>query len=194
MTRVVQSLISNMEYSNRREGNGKFGFLLHYVFNVLRTWWLFHVKFSHVKYHGFVRVMEGTRFARGMKIELGNNVQFGTYCDVATDVKVGDNVLFAGSVHLVGKYDHTFDTVGQTIWNSTRGNNGTTVIGNDVWIGNSAIIMGGLKIGSGSIIAAGSVLSKDVPPCEIWGGVPAKKLRDRFGTEEEKMKHLETIS
>ena len=56
----------------------------------------------------------------------------------------------------------------------------TTVIGNDVWIGESVVIIDGLKIGTGSIIAAGAVVTKDVEPYSIVGGVPAKLIRFRF--------------
>jgi len=71
-----------------------------------------------------------------------------------------------------------------------RGDNGITIIEDDVWIGTAAIIMSGVTIGRGSIVAAGSVVTKDIPSCEIWGGVPARKIRDRFETEEEKKYHI----
>jgi len=54
------------------------------------------------------------------------------------------------------------------------------VIGNDVWIGTRAIIMGGVRIGHGSVIAAGSIVTRDVDPYCIVGGVPAKPIRQRF--------------
>ena len=53
-------------------------------------------------------------------------------------------------------------------------------IGNDVWIGYAVKIMESLTIGDGAVIAAGSVVTKDVPPFEVWGGAPAKKIKDRF--------------
>jgi serine acetyltransferase len=56
----------------------------------------------------------------------------------------------------------------------------STVIESDVWVGCGATIMTGVRIGRGSIIAAGSVVVKDVPPYEIHGGSPARKIRDRF--------------
>lgn len=56
-------------------------------------------------------------------------------------------------------------------------------IGNDVWIGSHVLIMGGVNIGNGAIIAAGSVVTKSVPPYQIWGGVPAKYIRHRFDEE-----------
>ena len=58
-----------------------------------------------------------------------------------------------------------------------------TEIGNDVWIGNNCLIKGGVKIGDGAIIGMGSVLTKDVPPYEIWAGNPARLIRKRFSDE-----------
>lgn len=59
-----------------------------------------------------------------------------------------------------------------------------TIIGNDVWIGARAIILSGVKIGDGAIIAAGAVVTKDVEPYTIAGGVPAKPIRKRFTDEQ----------
>ena len=53
-------------------------------------------------------------------------------------------------------------------------------IGNDVWIGDRALILPGVHVGDGSIIAAGAVVTKDVPPHSIVAGVPARKIRERF--------------
>ena len=59
-------------------------------------------------------------------------------------------------------------------------NEGDIIIGNDVWIGYEAVIMQGVHIGDGAIIATRAVVTKDVPPYTIVGGVPAKELRKRF--------------
>ena len=53
-------------------------------------------------------------------------------------------------------------------------------IGNDVWIGHNVIIVGNVTIGNGAVLAAGSVVTKDVPPYTIVGGVPAKEIKKRF--------------
>lgn len=58
------------------------------------------------------------------------------------------------------------------------------IIGNDVWIGARVTIMDGVKIGNGSVIASGAVVTKDVPPYAIVGGVPAKIIKYRAATEE----------
>lgn len=54
------------------------------------------------------------------------------------------------------------------------------VIGNDVWIGMGATILNGVTIGDGAVIAAGSMVTRNIPPYEIWGGVPAKQIKKRF--------------
>ena len=60
---------------------------------------------------------------------------------------------------------------------------GDTIIGNDVWIGRESIIMPGVKIGDGAIIAAYSVVTKDVEPYSLVGGNPAKFIKKRFDNE-----------
>ncbi len=62
-------------------------------------------------------------------------------------------------------------------------NKGDIVIGNDVWIGYEAVIMSGVTIGDGAIIGTRAVVSKDVPPYTIVGGIPAKPIRKRFSDE-----------
>ena len=62
-------------------------------------------------------------------------------------------------------------------------NKGDIVIGNDVWIGYEAVIMAGVHIGDGAIIAARAVVTKDVPPYTIVGGVPARQIRKRFSED-----------
>jgi len=70
-------------------------------------------------------------------------------------------------------------------------NKGDTVIGNDVWIGYEAVIMSGVKIGDGAIIGTRAVVTKDVPPYTIVGGVPAKPIRKRF--DDATIEKLEAI-
>ncbi|EFR44685.1 CatB-related O-acetyltransferase [Streptococcus pseudoporcinus] len=65
--------------------------------------------------------------------------------------------------------------------------NGDIIIEDDVWIGTNAIILSGVTIGKGAVIAAGSVVTKDVPPYTIYGGVPAKLIKKRFS---DKISHL----
>lgn len=179
-----------IDFKNMPNGASKGSFVLRYLFNMLRTWYVFHLRYPWVKYQGFVRLMGGTHFAQHMDVVIGNNVQFGNGCNVASNVHFGNNVLMAGNVQFVGRHDHSFSTPGVTIWDGERGENGTTVVEDDVWLGASVIVISGVTIGRGSIVAAGSVVTGDIPPCEIWAGVPAKKVKDRFTCEADKVKHL----
>ncbi|WP_278955475.1 CatB-related O-acetyltransferase, partial [Barnesiella intestinihominis] len=70
-------------------------------------------------------------------------------------------------------------------------NKGDIVIGNDVWIGYEAMVMAGVHIGNGAIIAARAVVTKNVPPYTIVGGVPARPIRKRF--DEDTVRKLETL-
>lgn len=180
----------HIDYSNMPNGSNKLNFILRYIFNIIRTWYLLHICYPWVQYKGFIRIMKGTSFAKNMDITLGHNVQFGNYCNIACNVHFGNNILMAGRVCFIGKHDHEFNLPGQTIWHGERGNNGTTIVEDDVWIGTGAIIMSGITIGKGSIIAAGSVVTKNIPPCEVWGGNPAKKIKNRFKSETDKQYHL----
>ena len=61
-------------------------------------------------------------------------------------------------------------------------NKGDIIIGNDVWIGFEAVILSGVRIGDGAIIGARAVVTKDVPPYTIVGGIPAKLIKNGFLT------------
>ena len=70
-------------------------------------------------------------------------------------------------------------------------NKGDIIIGNDVWIGYEAVVLSGVTIGNGAIIGTRALVTKDVPPYTIVGGVPAKPIRKRF--DEETIQKLEEI-
>lgn len=182
-----------IDYHNMPNKCSKTYFIVNYVLNLIRTFLLFHLKYPWVKYNGFVRVMSHTTFAK-MDISIGQNVQFGQYCNIASNIEFKNNILIAGRVCIVGKNDHTFNVPGRTIWNGTRDNKDKSIIEDDVWIGNNVTIVGPVIIGCGSIVAAGAVVTKDIPPCEIWGGCPAKKIKNRFFSDVDKAIHMEYLS
>jgi chloramphenicol O-acetyltransferase type B len=149
----------------------------------------------------------GDRFHAGARVRLwakktlviGANFYIGRDSFIETDCIIGDNVLIANRVGIVGKYDHNYQQIGVAIRQSSairdidynwKGLNLVTEIGTDVWIGYGAIVMGGVKIGNGAIIAAGAVVTKDVEPYSIYGGNPAKKISDRFNSKEDLVSHL----
>lgn len=107
-------------------------------------------------------------------------------------VSIGRYTMLAQNVQIIGD-DHRFDIVGVPSTFSGRPILRKTNIGKDVWIGANSIIMTGVTIGDGSIIAAGSVVTKDISPFSIVGGVPAKIIRKRFSNIEDERKHIEML-
>ena len=101
--------------------------------------------------------------------------------------------MLANDVRIMGG-DHRYDIPGTPIIYSGRAELKPTTIGRDCWIGAYSIIMCGVNIGDGCIIAAGSVVTKDVEPYSIYGGVPAKKIKDRFNSEKEVAIHKQMLS
>jgi chloramphenicol O-acetyltransferase type B len=182
-----------IELANIAVGDNYLISLLRYFANIIRTWYYFNIKWRWVKYDGFVRVMPLCLFVK-RDIKIGHNVQFGRGTWVSTGVHFGNNILIAGRVSFVGRNDHSYSFPEVTMWASERGVDALVIVGNDVWIGTNAIILAGVKIGDGAIIAAGSVVNKDIGACEIWGGVPAKKIKDRFINGDDKIKHLKFLN
>jgi acetyltransferase-like isoleucine patch superfamily enzyme len=113
-------------------------------------------------------------------------------CRIWPRVEIGAYTMLAPHVYIVGG-DHIIDKAGTPTIFAGRPSMPKTKIGRDCWIGINSVVMAGVTIGDGSIIAGGSVVTKDVPAMEIWGGVPAKKLRDRFADTADRERHLEML-
>jgi acetyltransferase-like isoleucine patch superfamily enzyme len=118
------------------------------------------------------------------KIVLGNNVGIGGRCEINTDLTIGNDVLIASNVALVARDAHRYDIPGTSIFQSPRGDKHEIVIEDDVWIGFGAIILSGLRIGRGSIVAAGSVVIADVPRYSIFVPGAGHVHRSRFSPEQ----------
>lgn len=115
-----------------------------------------------------------------------SNVKIGRYCSIAPQVYIGLGT------HPSRKFVSTHPifylnrpSLGWSIADRDYLSEfSPTVVGNDVWIGLRVAIRDGVTIGDGAIIGAGAVIVKDVPPYTIWGGVPARQIRERFSREE----------
>ena len=109
----------------------------------------------------------------------------GKFCSIASGAKF----LFNGGNHKSDSYVNYPFSIFNKLWdidlkvNESWENKGDIIIGNDVWIGYEAIIMAGVTIGNGARIATRAVVTKDVNPYEIVGGVPAKLIKKRFDDE-----------
>jgi len=114
------------------------------------------------------------------------NCDVGPYCSIGPDVLVGLGMHPAHtfvSTHPAFFSPRNTSTISYVTEQKFVETNRIT-IGNDVWIGARAIVMDGINIGDGAIVAAGAVVTKDVEPFSIVGGVPARKIRKRFSDEE----------
>jgi acetyltransferase-like isoleucine patch superfamily enzyme len=87
------------------------------------------------------------------QVRLGDYVQFGRGCLVQCNLTIGHKVLIARNVSFVGRDDHRIDVVGKTIWDSGRGDGYAARVEDDVWIGNDIIVVAGVVIGRGSVVA-----------------------------------------
>ena len=110
-------------------------------------------------------------FITGKKIIIGNNtvVNRKCYLDGRTGIRVGENVSISPEVYILST-SHIVDDPDFKVWG------GEVVIEDRVWIGARAIIMPGVILAEGCVVAAGSVVTKNVPPYCIVGGVPAKPI------------------
>jgi acetyltransferase-like isoleucine patch superfamily enzyme len=109
-------------------------------------------------------------------------------CWICPGVTMGRYVMLAPEVAILGG-DHVTDRPGTPIIFSGRPEIPKTIIGDDVWIGFRVVINAGVTIGNGAIVAAGAVLTKDVPPYSIVGGVPAQVIGERMPHPESRDRH-----
>ncbi len=106
-----------------------------------------------------------------------SKLEIGAYCSIAEEV-----LFILGADHrlnCLSTYPFKYKILKSVAYEAIS--KGNIVLGDDVWIGHRAIIMSGVQIGQGAVVAAGSVVTKEVPPYAIVAGVPAKVIKYRFG-------------
>lgn len=146
--------------------------------------------------HGKDVIIGGQFSACGYEnIHIGNHVHIGEqarFLCAEADIKIGDYVMVGPEV-LIVTGNHRIDCVGEYMFNvkdKLPENDLPVIIHDDVWIGARAIILKGSKVGKGSIIAAGAVVSGEVPEYSIY--ISKHDIRPRF-TEEELKRHREAM-
>lgn len=114
----------------------------------------------------------------GPRIVIGDTVFIGTNCEfnINEGINIGNDSLIASGCKFI---DHDHGTaLGEPMYQQ-YGSRAKISIGRDAWLGCNVIVLKGVNIGNGAIVAAGAVVTKSIPAYEIWGGVPAKKISQR---------------
>lgn len=112
-----------------------------------------------------------------MFIEIGDFSELGTNCIIQSNTSIGTHVIMGPDVKIYTK-NHKFDRLDIPIQDQGHTNE-KTVIGDDVWLGANVIVLPGVTIGNHVVVAAGAVVTKDLPDYAIAGGIPAKVLKFR---------------
>jgi acetyltransferase-like isoleucine patch superfamily enzyme len=127
------------------------------------------------------RIHPSASLRYGYNIYLGNNSHINQYCCIwaSENAKIilGDNLLMGPGVKMFSS-NHSTNEISVPM-NIQPLIEKDIEIGHDVWIGSNSVILAGAKIGDGSVIAAGSVVNKEIPSYVIAAGVPAKAIKER---------------
>lgn len=130
-------------------------------------------------------------------ISIGDDVYIGpgaVFSAAKSSITLGNKIMFGPNVTIMGG-DHNTSVIGAYMYDikdKLPENDQPVVIEDDVWVGAGAIILKGVTIGTGSIVGAGSLVTRTVPAYSVVGGVPAKVISTRF-SDEELVKHKEMI-
>lgn len=129
-----------------------------------------------------INIEKGAFFGNGSEIEIGDNSGLGINSRIYGPVKIGKNVMMGTDV-LIFTSNHNIDRTDMPMIEQGMTAISPVEICDDVWIGARAIILAGVKIGSGAVVGAGAVVTKNVAPFSIVGGNPARLIRFRNQTE-----------
>lgn len=123
-----------------------------------------------------INIERNAHFTPGLT--LGDRSGIGINCEVYGPVTIGRDVMMGPEV-VIYTSGHRFDRTDIPMMDQGSTEAEPVVIGNDVWIGRRVMIMPGVTIGDGCVIAAGAVVTKDIPAYSMAGGVPAHSIRER---------------
>lgn len=144
-------------------------------------------KTNLIQSNGNLKVGRYSFSNNNFKIKGNQNITIGSYCSFGENVKIiteNHDYNFPATQGYIYRKILNQNHPGEILINySTARTKGPVVIGNDVWIGDDVTILSGIKIGNGSCIATRSLVTKDVPPYSIVGGLPAKVLKNRYSKE-----------
>ena len=118
-------------------------------------------------------------FGNGRDVEIGDGSGIGAYNHLPNNIKIGNDVMMGPDIYIVSN-NHSFDRIDIPMNKQGIIKAQPTVIEDDCWIGARSIMTPGRRVRKGSIIAAGSVLTKDFPEYSIVGGNPARLIKSRI--------------
>jgi len=138
-------------------------------------------KYYQVSKDKTVRIANTTKIANPQNVIIGKETYINGNCYLISGenskIEIGSNCLIADNVH-IRTTTHIYER--KDILIQKQGHKEKDIIiGNDVWIGFGAQIMSGVKIGDGAVIGAGSIVTKDIEPYAVVGGIPAKLIKYR---------------
>lgn len=147
------------------------------IANLLKSFYLRGVFGASMGRH--IVYYSGVRIFSGRKLSVGDDVDFAKGVLVTTDggVTIGDRVLIGYNTQILSS-NHVVPPLPNKIFHAGHAKSPVT-IGDDVWIGAGCIILPGASIGKNSIVAAGSVVTKNIPENVYCAGVPAKVIKER---------------
>ena len=121
-------------------------------------------------------------YKRGFGISIGENCFIGSGCEfnITSQITIGRTCLIASGTRFI---DHNHGTEVGVPMKLQVEEEQPIIVGNDVWIGVNSVVLKGVSIGDGAIVAAGSVVTKPVPAMSIVGGVPARFIRSRLSSD-----------
>ena len=124
-----------------------------------------------------VNVEHGASFTPALRI--GDRSGIGINCELTGPISIGVDVMMGPEV-IIYTSGHRFDRTDIPMMDQGFVEPRPVIIGNDVWIGRRVIIMPGVTVGDGCVIGAGAVVTKDIPPYSVVGGVPARIIKSRL--------------
>ncbi len=118
-------------------------------------------------------------FGNGCDVEIGDYSGMGANSQLTHNIKIGDGVMM-GPETLVLLNNHSITDTSRPMYTQAYTAEATVTLGDDVWIGQRAIILPGRTVAKGSVVGAGAVVTKDFPPYSVIGGNPARLIRSRL--------------
>lgn len=168
------------------------------VLRHMQTWLTVVGKSSFLTYGRDLHVGKGSRLWAPKRLSIGNCVYIGKHVQIEANCRIGNYCLLANRVVIVGRHDHDFSAVGFPMrfapWLGSKRfpspyADEEAVIEDDVWLGYGTVVLTGVTVGRGSIVAAGSVVTRDITPYSIAAGVPARVIGQRFADSDTIARH-----